>query len=87
MCWCGEQRTRGHVDIDEAAQFGMLIVGVPLWIWAFIHAARHTDRDFERAGVAPRTFWLVTVVALGPPWAIAYLLYAGRRLAKTGANG
>jgi hypothetical protein len=65
----------------------ILFVGVPLWLWAISHIARHGDDDFQRAGVAPRTFWLITVVLLGPAWAAAYLLYVGPRLARVTEGG
>ena len=63
----------------------LAVIGIPLWVYGVVHVAGHTDAEFKLAGVAPRTFWLVTVVLLGPVWAAAYLWYAGRRVVRISA--
>jgi hypothetical protein len=69
----------GTVDVLQVA---LAVIGIPLWIWAFIHAVGHSDADFQLAGLAPRLFWLVTIVLLGPVWGVAYLWYGRPRLNK-----
>lgn len=72
------------VAANEVIGAVLVVAGVGLWSLAIVHVARHTDKQFERAGVAPRMFWLVSIVVLGPVWGAAYLWYAGRRLNRIG---